>query len=183
MSFSGWQWVVDLSTGTAGGQLRNPQNKSCHATCLALDWQSTSRVEDGSLPGPHLFSATHSVLSSNFVWQVLMGIAAQPPAGKTAPERWISFCKASVNLVLQLQWSIAEVLPVTALLCNTCAAHLSACHFIGGALLDVWHRWALASLMWTASGCTTRSRCGSLSDGSTAWAQQHWMPLPPLGLP
>lgn len=154
-----------------------PLYESCRAQHLALDWQSTGRVE-GWLCLAHVCLVWCFVPSSSC--RFLMGIAAQPPAGKTAPERWISFCKVSAIscCFLNVIW------PSGALLCNTCAAHwLVYATFIGGAPLDVWRRWALVSLMWTASGCTTRSRCGSLSDGSTAWAQQHWMPLPPLRLP
>lgn len=37
--------------------------------------------------------ANHNVWRFSHTCRFLMGIAAPPPAGKAAPERWISFCK------------------------------------------------------------------------------------------
>lgn len=131
---------------------------------------------------PHIFLVPHTVfLSSIFVLQVSYGhrrTAARRQDGARALDQLL---QGKCDLLLLLECNMAKWCTALQYLAAI-GLSMSMGHFIGGTLLDVWRRWVLASLMWTVSGCTTRSRCGSLSDGSTARAQQHWMPLPPLGL-
>lgn len=64
---------------------------------MGFDGSSGWRFQ-ASLPAAYLCLLTSPLLSvCPWASRFLMGIAAQPPAGKAQPERWISFCKVGMQ--------------------------------------------------------------------------------------